>query len=140
MAFQQAPGGQYVLQPQTLSQGQQTTGPAGPPAVKIAPATSEVHYGVNGTFLASQAAVQIDGTTSTTLANRVSIEIYNNGAANVEVDTDKNFTLAGKTGRVIAPGTSWSVLAGPANIPGGISHYVLGAAGAYDLRITEAGQ
>jgi hypothetical protein len=144
---QSAPGGQYVLQQQSLTaQGPQT--PGGVQQVQIAPATAEVHYGYNniqdgttGSGNNPVGALQVDGPTSPTLANRISMEFYNSGANDVEVSTDKAFTFGVAQARTIKPGASWSVLICPANISGGVKHYTLcGSGNVCKLEVSEVGQ
>ena len=137
----QAPKTPYVLQNQQPGVGGQQ-GAAGPQGVHVLPATAEVHYAYNtltdGTT--NSGIQQVDGTTSATLANRVSIEFYNAGAQPFEVDTDAKFGW-GTTGRRVETKASFVLGVGPANVPGGIKHYARCTPGqTCDLRVTEVGQ
>lgn len=144
---QAAPGGQYVLQQQTLG-NQQQGGAQGPQIVQIAPATAEVHYGYSnigdGTGNSSTPNIgpyQLDGQTSNTLANRVSMEFYNNGANDIEISTNSSFQFGVQQGRTIKPGSSWTITVMPANVSGGVKHYALcGSGNVCKLEIAEAGQ
>lgn len=143
---QAAKPGTYILQPQTLSQAANQQGPGGPQVVQIAPPTAEAHYGYNNVSDGTAAPnptgpLLLDGPNSPTLPNRVSMEFYNNGADDVEISTNANFTFGTAQGRTIKAGASWPVDIGPATASGGVKHYALCTAGkTCKVEISEVGQ
>jgi|SRR5215831_807802 len=149
---QTAPPGIYPLQQQTLANipgAPGTGGAAGPTTVQIAPATAETHYGSpsvgigdgSGNASTQLGTYTVDGPTSQTLANRISMEFYNNGTQTLEVSTNQNFIYGKNQGRTIPAGAAWVVAIGPANVSGGVKHYILCAPGQVcSVEVSEVGQ
>lgn len=96
-------------------------------------ATTETHYRVTGSNTVANNNA-IDGPNSSTLANRTAIEFYNAGTITFEVSTVSNFAYGDGAGRPVAPGASYSL-----QIGSGVQHYIVGAGGTYDCRVTEVG-
>lgn len=118
-----------------------SSGPAAPACSKctFGVANSIQHYGVTG--IGSIKPIAVDdpaSSSSSTLANRVGIEFFNQSAVEVEVSTQQTWQYGDGSARKIAAGAAWFVALGPAQVVG--KHYVLAQSGAGNIiHVTETG-